>query len=72
MIPSELIGAAQRALGSLITAIQNRWRRAVASRHVMATQLDPLLKAADELQGKLRSHAEEDFHDFREIQSTAE
>jgi hypothetical protein len=31
--------------------------------------LDPLLKAADELGGKLRSHAVEDFIDFREMPS---
>lgn len=51
----------------MITAAQSRWRSAAAARRLIATQLDPLLKAADELQGKLRSLAEEDFKDFREM-----
>jgi hypothetical protein len=43
---------------------------AAAARRLIATQLDPLLKAADELQGKLRSLAEEDFAEFRNIPSS--
>jgi hypothetical protein len=55
------------ALASIFTNIQKRRERARAASRVVATQLDPLLKAADELQGKLRSLAEEDFAEFREI-----
>jgi hypothetical protein len=59
MVPWQLIASIQRALGSLLTGAQNRWKSAAAARRLIAEQLDPLLKAADELQGKLRSLAEE-------------
>jgi hypothetical protein len=62
----QLIPGVQRALGGLV----NRWKRIAAARRLVATQLDPLLKAADELQGKLRSLAEEDFSEFRDIPDT--
>jgi len=65
MVSSELIEGAERALFSTIAALRNRWRRVTDVRRVIATQLDPMLKAADELEGKLRSHAVEDFRDFR-------
>jgi len=55
----------QRLFGSLFSELRGRWQSSVAARRVIDTQLDPLLKAADELQGKLRSLAEEDFRDFR-------
>src|SRR5271155_4051797 len=54
-------------LNSLITELLRRWNNAAPARRLIVEQLDPLLKAADELQGKLRSLAEEDFRDFREI-----
>src|SRR5712664_4478295 len=69
MIPSQFIEAAERAFFSAIAALRSRWKSAADVRHVIATQLDPLLKAADELEGKLRSHAVEDFIDFREMPS---
>lgn len=61
------IPVAQRVFGSLFSELRGRWQSAVAARRVIDTQLDPLLKAADELQGKLRSLAEEDFRDFRAL-----
>jgi hypothetical protein len=39
---------------------------------MVETHLDPILKAADELVGKLRSLAEEDFTEFRGNQSESE
>ena len=59
------IPLAQRLFGSLFSEVRGRWQSVVAARRVIDTQLDPLLKAADELQGKLRSLAEEDFREFR-------
>ena len=59
------IPLAQRLFGSLFSELRGRWQSVVAARRVIDAQLDPLLKAADELQGKLRSLAEEDFHEFR-------
>lgn len=53
------------ALDSVVTALQKRRENTSAVRQVLAMQLDPLLKAADELQGKLRSLAEKDFEEFR-------
>ncbi len=58
---------AQRVFGFLFSELRTRWQSSVAARRIIDTQLDPLLKAADELQGKLRSLAEEDFQDFREL-----
>jgi hypothetical protein len=57
-------------LNSLFTQILRRWHNAAAARRLIVEQLDPLLKAADELQGKLRSLAEEDFVEFRRLPST--
>jgi hypothetical protein len=54
----------QRLFGSLFSELRARWQSSVAARRIIDTQLDPLLKAADELQGKLRSLAEEDFREF--------
>jgi hypothetical protein len=63
MFPSQLISA----LGSILSEAQRRWRSAKAASRLVALHLDPVLKAADELQGKLRSLAEEDFAEFRNI-----
>lgn len=57
----------QRLFGSLFSELRGRWQSSAAARRLIDTQLDPLLKAADELQGKLRSLAEEDFRDFRRL-----
>lgn len=57
----------QRFFGSLFSELRGHWQASAAARRVIDTQLDPLLKAADELQGKLRSQAEEDFRDFRAL-----
>jgi hypothetical protein len=69
VIPWQLIATIQRAVGSLLTEGQRRWTSAAAARRLLAAHLDPVLKAADELQGKLRSLAEEDFAEFRNIPS---
>lgn len=60
-----LTALAPRLFGSMFSELRGRWQSSAAARRVIDTQLDPLLKAADELQGKLRSLAEEDFRDFR-------
>jgi hypothetical protein len=60
-----------RVFGSLLSELRGRWQASVAARRIIDTQLDPLLKAADELQGKLRSLAEEDFRDFRTLPNPA-
>lgn len=65
------IPVAQRLFGSLFSELRMRWYSSVAARRVIDTQLDPLLKAADELQGKLRSLAEEDFREFRALPNPA-
>lgn len=57
----------QRFFGSLFSELREHWQSSIAARRVIDTQLDPLLKAADELQGKLRSLAEKDFRDFRAL-----
>lgn len=72
LIASYVVGALSSpvllwALGSLLTATQRRRDSVRAARRVLAVQLDPLLKAADELHGKLRSLAEEDFAEFGTI-----
>jgi len=60
---------AQRLLGSIVSELRRKWEASIAARRIIDTQLDPLLKAADELQGKLRSLAEEDFGEFRALPS---
>jgi hypothetical protein len=62
-----LVETLWQSLCSLIAQVQHRRESAAAARRLIATELDPLLKAADELQGKLRSLAEEDFVEFRNI-----
>lgn len=57
----------QRIFGSLFSELRGHWQSSIAAQRIIDTQLDPLLKAADELQGKLRSLAEEDFRDFRAL-----
>jgi len=59
-----------RGSGLLLEGARKRWESASAAKRVVSTQLDPLLKAADELHGKLRSLAEEDFREFRTIVET--
>jgi hypothetical protein len=54
-----------RVLPGVLESARKRWDSATTARRIIATQLDPLLKAADELQGKIRSLAEEDFREFR-------
>jgi hypothetical protein len=59
--------AAVRRGGLHLQELLRRRRSAKAARQLIAKHLDPLLKATDELQGKLRSLAEEDFAEFRNI-----
>ncbi len=54
----------------LVIEFQKRREIAVAARAVIQRQLDPLLKAADELQAKLRALAEEDFVEFCRMPGT--
>src|SRR5260221_11062885 len=63
MIPEQLFPAAS----SIFSELLRRRRSAKAARQLIAKHLDPVLKATDELQGKLRSLAEEDFSEFRNI-----
>ncbi len=60
--------AALFALQKILPAVASEaWRfiqAKTAANRVVAMQLDPLLKAADELQGKLLSLAKEDFKEF--------
>ena len=60
-------GASVPIVGWMFSELRQQRARIVAARLVVAQQLDPLLKAADELHGKLRSVAEEDFSDFRDL-----
>lgn len=48
-------------LNFLITEFFRRWNDAAVVHRLVVEQLDRLLNAADELQGKLPSLAEEDF-----------
>lgn len=64
MIPWQSI---QGTVDSVLTSVQRRWKTAAAARRLIAEHLDPVLKAADELHGKLRSLAEEDFAEFRNL-----
>jgi hypothetical protein len=57
----------QKAAEFIFTEGRKKWEGAVAARRVIATQFDPLLKAADYLYGKLRALADADFADFRRL-----
>jgi len=48
-----------------------RSETSATAKEVVNRHLDPILKAADELVGKLRSLAEEDFKEFRTHKTTA-
>lgn len=56
-----------RVFGSVFAEARSQWSSTLAARRVITRQLDPLLKSADELHGKLRSLAEEDFVDFKDL-----
>src|ERR1700682_1941367 len=57
----------ERLFGSAFAELRQHWQSVAAGRHLVRQPLDPLLKAADELHGKLRSLAEEDFREFKDI-----
>jgi hypothetical protein len=57
----------ERLFGSAFIELRQHWQSVAAGRRLVSQQLDPLLKAADELHGKLRSLAEEDFRDFKDV-----
>jgi hypothetical protein len=59
-----------RISGLLFEGFRKRLDSKKAADRVVSTQLDPLLKSADELQGKLRSLAVEDFREFRTTAET--
>lgn len=54
-----------RLFDSAFGEARQRWRGVAAARRVVAQELDPLLKAADELHAKVRSLAEEDFRELK-------
>lgn len=60
----------ERLFGFAFAELRQRRASVAAARRIVSEELDPLLKAADELHGKLRSLAEEDFQDFRRLSST--
>ncbi len=67
-----LSGAAVLALAQLVaptiaSEVLRQFQAKSAARRVVGLQLDPMLKAADELQGKLLSLAKEDFTEFRRL-----
>src|ERR1051326_4425682 len=53
-----------RLAAPVLQDLRKRLELKRAADRIVLTQLDPLLKSADELQGKLRSLAEEDFREF--------
>jgi hypothetical protein len=62
-----VLAALQRYVPMLGSGMWTYLQAQVAARRIVALQLDPLLKAADELQGKLLSLAKEDFTEFRRL-----
>ena len=56
-------------LPTFLAEVSRRLQARAGARRVVAIQLDPLLKAADELQGKLLSLAKEDFVEFRTLRA---
>lgn len=60
-----VLALAQRFLPAVAAEVLRHFQAKRAADRVVALQLDPLLKAADELQGKLLSLAKEDFTEFR-------
>jgi hypothetical protein len=52
---------AVRGSGLILEDVRKRWQSASAARRVISTQLDPLLKAADEVPERVRS----EVPDFR-------
>jgi hypothetical protein len=59
-----------RLAAPLLQDLRKRLELKRAADRIVLTQLDPLLKSADELQGKLRSLADEDFREFRAAGAT--
>jgi hypothetical protein len=60
-------GLIVKALDILYQEIRRLLERSQSARRFVDEHLDPLLKAGDELVGKLRSLAEEDFKPFRDV-----
>ena len=52
---------------ALLEWLRRRSEAKTRAKDVVDRHLDPVLKSADELLGKLRSLAQEDFHDFRTL-----
>ncbi len=66
------LAVAQMFLPALVSEALRRVQARSAAKRVVALQLDPLLKAADELYGKCLSLAKEDFVEFRGQEGKAE
>src|SRR5262249_18854661 len=62
-------GLTVKLLDIVYQEIRRWWESAQSARHFVDEHLDPLLKAADELVGKLRSLADEDFKSLHNVNS---
>ena len=65
-------GVTVKALDILYQEFRHRSERSRSAEQFVDEHLDPLLKAADELVGKLRSLAESDFKELHDIEPSAE
>lgn len=65
-------GVTVKALDILYREVRHRLDSSQSAKQFVDEHLDPLLKAADELVGKLRSLAESDFKTLRNIEANAE
>ncbi len=65
-------GVTVKVLDILYQEFRHRSERSRSAERFVDEHLDPLLKAADELVGKLRSLAESDFRELHDIEADAE
>jgi len=65
-------GFTVKAADILYQELRHRWDRSRSAKRFVDEHLDPLLKAADELVGKLRSLAESDFGKLHNVEPSTE
>lgn len=65
-------GIVAKALDHLINEYRDRRKRKQGAREIVDKHLDPVLKAGDELVGKLRSLAQNDFKDLIGVSTAAD